>query len=47
VVPGSRVEVVQRRPAPVVRMGETEIALGLDILEHIEVAVPDATPDRD
>ena len=41
VVPGSRVEVVQRRPTPVVRAGETDIALELEILEHIEVAVPD------
>jgi len=39
-VPGSRVQVVQRRPAPVVRIGETELALSLDILEHIEVAPP-------
>jgi len=45
IVPGSRIEVVQRRPAPVVRMGETEIALALDILEHIQVAVPDPTPE--
>lgn len=40
-VPGSRVEVVQRRPAPVLRVGETEIALSLEILEHVEVAPPD------
>jgi len=40
-VPGSRVEVLQRRPAPVIRVGETEIALDLEILEHIEVAPPD------
>jgi Fe2+ transport system protein FeoA len=43
-VPGSRVEVVQRRPAPVVRVGETEIALSVEILERIEVAPP--TLDR-
>jgi Fe2+ transport system protein FeoA len=43
-VPGSRVEVVQRRPAPVLRVGETEIALSLDILEHIEVAPPQSAP---
>lgn len=46
-VPGSRVEVLQRRPAPVLRVGETEIALSLDILEHIEVAPPEpATASR-
>ncbi|HEX5950253.1 MAG TPA: FeoA family protein [Actinomycetota bacterium] len=43
-VPGSRVEVVQRRPTPVVRVGETEIALSVEILEGIEVAPP--TLDR-
>ena len=46
VVPGSRIEVVQRRPAPVVRVGETEIALGLEILERIDVAVPDPALGR-
>jgi Fe2+ transport system protein FeoA len=47
-VPGSRVRVVQRRPAPVLRVGETEIALSLEILEHIEVAPPEpALPRRD
>jgi small GTP-binding protein len=46
-VPGSRVEVLQRRPAPVLRVGETEIALSLDILAHIEVAPPEpATASR-
>jgi Fe2+ transport system protein FeoA len=39
-VPGSHIEVVQRRPAPVVRVGETEIALSVEILERIEVAPP-------
>jgi Fe2+ transport system protein FeoA len=39
-VPGSRIEVVQRRPAPVVRVGETEIALSVEILERIEVVPP-------
>jgi len=43
-VPGSRVAVVQRRPAPVLRVGETEIALSLEILEHIEVAPPEPAP---
>jgi Fe2+ transport system protein FeoA len=41
VVPGSLVRVVQRRPAPVVRIGETEIALSLEILERIDVAPPE------
>lgn len=45
-VPGSRVEVVQRRPAPVLRVGETEIALSLDTLEHIEVAPPEPASRR-
>lgn len=44
-VPGSRVEVVQRRPAPVVRVGETEIALSVEILERIEIA-PTSTLGR-
>ncbi|HEU4355615.1 MAG TPA: FeoA family protein [Actinomycetota bacterium] len=39
-VPGSCVEVVQRRPTPVVRVGETELALGVEILELIEVVPP-------
>jgi Fe2+ transport system protein FeoA len=36
-VPGSRVEVLQRRPAPVVRVGETELALSEQILGQIWV----------
>ncbi len=45
IVPGSLVEVVQRRPAPVIRVGETELALGPETLERIEVAPP-ATSER-
>lgn len=41
-VPGSSIEVVQRRPAPVVRVGETELALSVEILERIEVVPPPA-----
>ena len=44
VVPGSRIEVVQRRPAPVVRIGETEFALGAEILDGIEVVPPEPEP---
>lgn len=40
IVPGSRIEVLQRRPSPVIRVDETEIALGPDLLERIEVAPP-------
>jgi Fe2+ transport system protein FeoA len=45
VVPGSRIEVVQRRPTPVVRVGETEFALDIEILDGIDVAPPDPEPD--
>ncbi|GBC87839.1 hypothetical protein HRbin12_01857 [bacterium HR12] len=40
IVPGSRVEVLQRRPTPLIRIGETELALGQETLERIEVAPP-------
>ena len=40
-VPGSRVRVLQRRPAPVIRVGETELALGEEILAQIWVRVED------
>jgi Fe2+ transport system protein FeoA len=43
IVPGSRVEVLQRRPTPVIRVGETEIALGPEVLERIEVTPPEPT----
>lgn len=35
--PGGRVAVLQRRPAPVLRVGETELALGEEVLEKIWV----------
>lgn len=44
VVPGSRIQVVQRRPTPVVRIGETEFALATEILDGIEVAPPEPVP---
>jgi len=40
-VPGSRIQVLQRHPAPVIRVGETELALSWDILEQIWVRVQD------
>jgi Fe2+ transport system protein FeoA len=36
-VPGAEVEVVQQRPAPVVRVGETELALDAAIAREIMV----------
>ncbi|HEU5316230.1 MAG TPA: FeoA family protein [Chloroflexota bacterium] len=36
--PGDRVRVVQRRPVPVIRVGETEIALGEEILSQVALA---------
>lgn len=36
-MPGSQVTVLQRKPAPVVRIGETELALSMEILDHIWV----------
>ncbi len=38
-VPGSQVRVLQRHPAPVIRVGETELALSEEILEQIWVRV--------
>lgn len=35
--PGTRIEVVQRHPAPVLRIGETELALSREIVEQIWV----------
>lgn len=46
--PGADVTVVQRVPAPVIRVGETELALGREVLDRIwvevdqESVVPDA-----
>lgn len=39
-VPGSRIEVLQRRPTPVVRVGQTDIAVAAEILDQIEVLPP-------
>lgn len=36
-LPGATVQLLQRRPAPVVRVGETELAIGLELLEHVQV----------
>jgi len=36
-IPGETIEVLQRRPSPVVRIGQTELALGEEILEQIWV----------
>lgn len=38
-VPGSAVLLVQRRPVPVIRMGETEVAVSEEILGQIWVSV--------
>ena len=40
--PGTRIELVQRYPAPVLRIGETELAVSREIVEHIWVQ-PGAT----
>ena len=37
--PGATVQLLQRRPAPIVRVGETELAIGLELLDHVRVAV--------
>ena len=37
--PGSTVSVVQHRPVPVVKVGETEVALSKEILDQIRVVV--------
>lgn len=36
-VPGSEVQLVQRLPAPVIRVGETDLALGAEMLAQIRV----------
>ncbi len=38
--PGTAVAVLQRRPVPVIRIGETELALSEDILSEIVVRPP-------
>lgn len=45
-VPGTMVSLTQRRPVPIVRVGETELALSEEILGEIWVRVPGARPDR-
>ncbi len=40
-VPGTGVEIVQRRPVPVIRLGETSLALSDEILEQIWVEAPE------
>jgi Fe2+ transport system protein FeoA len=37
IAPGGAVRLVQRRPVPVVRVGETDLAVGAEILEEILV----------
>lgn len=39
--PGSRVRVVQRRPVPIIRIGETELAVSEEILDQIWVEPPE------
>lgn len=43
--PGSRVRLLQRRPAPVIRIRETELALSQQILEQIRVR-PEGNGDQ-
>jgi Fe2+ transport system protein FeoA len=38
--PGTPVSILQRRPVPVVRIGETELALSEEILRQIQVRPP-------
>jgi Fe2+ transport system protein FeoA len=45
IAPGDRIRLVQRRPVPVVRVEETEIALGEDILAEIHVTAPAPAPE--
>jgi Fe2+ transport system protein FeoA len=37
-LPGAQVQLLQRRPAPIVRIGETELAIGLELLDQVRVA---------
>ena len=39
-IPGSQVMILQRRPAHIIRLDQTELALGPEILERIWVRVP-------
>ena len=42
-VPGSQVRLLQRRPAPVIRIGETDLALSAEIISQIWVRPMQAT----
>lgn len=37
-LPGAEVQLLQRRPAPIVRVGETELAIGLELLDKVRVS---------
>ena len=37
-LPGAQVQLLQRRPAPIVRVGETELAIGLELLDNVKVS---------
>lgn len=37
-LPGAQVQLLQRRPAPIVRVGETELAIGFELLDQVRVA---------
>lgn len=37
-LPGAEVQLLQRRPAPIVRVGETELAIGLELLDKVQVS---------
>ena len=39
-LPGAQVQLLQRRPAPIVRVGETELAIGLELLDKVLVSEP-------
>jgi Fe2+ transport system protein FeoA len=38
-LPGAEVQLLQRRPAPIVRVGETELAIGLELLDFVCVSL--------
>ena len=46
-VPGTEITLLQRRPACVVRVGETELALDLEIARRILVRRPGDSPPGD
>ena len=41
-IPGSLVEILQRHPTPIVRIGETELSLDMEILAQIWVQTPES-----